>query len=852
MDIATLGVGIDPTKAVSGAATAVKAAESMAAGMNAAGKKAEAAENGVGAAAVNMGKKAKDGADTANKAANSVANNSAWSKLRSTLSGLAGGASSAFGSMGKAVLTLGAAFGALQAAMLPVMAVIGTLKAGFSVLAGAINGAADFEDYNIQWAQLIGSFDLAKQKMAELADIADKTPFDLPDIVKGSLQLQTYSNGILATREKILMIGDAAAKAKQPFANMAETMGRIYVNAKYGTEVMEQLKTALGQTIISGEAFAQLQQLAGTEANAGGKNFTKIWSIIEGEMAKAKNSMLLMSEATNGLFSTLSDGWAAFQRTIGAALNSGVRPLVRALTEEIATWTQKAKDLAPQIEAAAIAAAAFVNVLREPGGFKLALEVAVQSAMDMLSRGLEASGVVFKAWMSAVAWDFTNLIVKATEPSFWAGLKDTLYNAAVEFVQVIKTGLAEVIDKMAKSSYTAYLIPGLGALRAGLEGTSALQQRVAQERANPTPRPTVPGFVDTYKSLDKGDSPEMTQLKARLAAATAAINAKNATSTNDALLYKGGMGAVGNAGGVIDKNAVKQAKKDASELEAAAKRVIDATRTPLEAYNKTMEELGTLRSKNMIDSAQYAAASTQAATKYKDAVKALADETKQKLYEQMTPLGQLLDKWKDLGGQMKLTARDMAASVSNNMTQGFTDMITGAKSTSAAFADMAKSIVNDLARMATQMLINWAIQKAIGYAVSAVSGGAGGAAAATTTAAVHHTGGTVGQGSNFRTVPASAFTNAPKFQHGGRVGGSGEQAIIAEPGEQILNRDQKNDIQKRLGENDGKGQGTQQAVTILNVTDMSLVEQHILANPGIILNAIGQHASKVRRSLRLT
>lgn len=851
MDIATLGVGIDPTKAVSGAATAVKAAESMAAGMNAAGQKAEKAEKNVGAAALDMGKKSQEGADKANKAANSVANNGAWSKLRSTLSGLASGASSAFGSMGKAVLTLGAAFGALQAAMLPVMAIIGTMKAGFSLLSGAVNGAADFEDYTIQWAQLLGTFDAARDKMAMLSDIAAKTPFDLPGIVKGTIGLQTLSDGALATRDKILLIGDAAAKAKQPFDVFADSIGRIYVNAKYGGEIIEQLKTILSQGIIGGDVFAQIKELGGTEANAGGKNFAKIWTLMETELGKAKNSMLLMSEATNGLFSTLSDGWSEFQRTIGAALNAGVRPLVRALTEEIGTWTEKAKELAPTIEAAAVAAAAFVNVLREPGGFQLALEVAVQSATDMLSRGLEATSILFKAWMEQVAWDFTNMIVKATEPSFWSGLKDTLYNAAVEFVQVIKTGLAEVIDKMAKSSYTAYMIPGLGALRAGLEGGSALQQRVAKERANPTARPTVPGFADTYKSLDKGDTAQMTELKARLAAATAAINAKNATSTDQSLLYSGPRGAgSGLASGGIDKDAVKKAKKDASELEAAAKRVIDATRTPLEAYNKTMDELSTLQSKKMITDAQYATASTQAADKYKEAVKAAAEETKQKLYEQLTPLGQLLDKWKDLGGQMKLTARDMAAAVSNDMTQGFTDMITGAKSASAAFADMAKSIVNDLARMAVQMLINYAIQKAIGYAVSSISGVP--AAGAVTTAAVHHTGGTVGSGSNFRTVPASAFTNAPKFQHGGRVGGSGEQAIIAEPGEQILNRDQKNDIQKRLGENDSKGQGTQQAVTILNVTDMSLVEQHILANPGIILNAIGQHASKVRRSLRLT
>lgn len=849
MDIATLGVGIDPSKAVSGAATAVKAAENMASGMNAAGQKAEASQKGVGAAAQDMGNKTKAGADKANQAANSVANNGAWAKLRASLSGLAGGVTSAFSSIGKGVLTLGAAFGALQASMLPVMAVIGTVKSGFSLLSGAINGAADFEDYTIQWAQLLGTFDKADAKMKELADIADKTPFDLPGIVRGTTALHTFSEGALATREKILMIGDAAAKAKQPFETMADTIGRIYVNAKYGGEIIEQLKTAMSQNIISGSVFAQLKELGGTEANAGGKNFAQIWKLMEQEMGKAQNSMLLMSESTNGLFSTLQDGWGAFQRTIGAALNSGVRPLIRSITEEIATWTEKAKELAPTIEAAAISAAAFVDVLRAPGGFNLAMQVAMQEATDILSRGLEATSILFKAWMEQVAWDFTNMIVKATEPSFWTGLKDTLYNAAVEFVQVIKTGLAEVIDKMRESSYLTYAIPGIGPLRAALEGGSALQQRVTEQRNNPTPRPTVPGFVDTFNSLKRPDTPEMTDLKARLKAAEDAIKAKNATSRDDSLLYKGGAGSsAGLATGAAD--AAKKAKKDAADLEAAAKKVIEATRTPLEAYNKTMDELQTLQSKGLISQAQYTAAATQANDKYKEAVKQAADEVKQKLYDQMTPLGQLLDHWRDLGGQMKLTARDMTAAVSNDMTQGFTDMITGAKSASAAFSEMAKNIVNDLARMATQMLINWAIQKAIGWAVSGFTGGAT-TAAATTTAAVHHTGGIVGEGSNLRTVPASTFKNAPRFQHGGMITGSGEVPIIAEPGEQVLNKDQQSDIKRRLGDKDAQKPQQQQPVTILNIIDTSLIEQYLLANPGAIMNAIGRNPTAVRRMLKV-
>lgn len=872
MEITTLGVGIDPTKAVSGAATAVKAAESMASGMNAAAIKAEKGEKGVGAAGLDMGNKVQQGSDKAARSANALASLGAWGKLRASLAGMASGMVSAFSTIGKAVLVLGAAFGALQAAMLPIMAIVGTLKMGFSVLAGAINGAADFEDYNIQWAQLLGSFDKAKMKMSELSDIADKTPFNLPDIVQGSLSLQTYSEGLLASRDKILMIGDAAAKAKQPFATMAETMGRIFVNAKYGGEIMEQLKTAMAQTLISGPAFAQLSKLGGVEANAGGKNFKEIWTIMESEMAKAKNSMLLMSEATNGLFSTLADGWAKFQRTFGEALNSGVRPLVRALTEEIGTWTEKAKTLAPQIEAAAIEAAALVNVMRKDGGFSLAFKVAWQEAKDTASQVINTLGDILKNRIEIAVFAMVEQFKAMQTPAFWKGMGEQLKIAATEFVDTVTLGLTSAARSMkAEVSGFGSDLAKLGNGIIGLDGKMINEALFGVEPTLPTrggitagaqagPNPLLPpvplDWKDAWAKNGTGESPEMAELKAKLAKEVDAIKATNKKSTDDGLLYKGNAGAAaGLATGALDKGGdVAKAKEAASQLESAAKRVIDATRSPMETFNRTMSELQTLQASGMISATQYSIAAKQASDEYAQSVTQAAETAKRAAYDQMTPLQQLLAQWRDLGTAMKETSREIAGSISSNMGDALTDMITGAASAGDAFSRMAKSIVNDLARMASQMLINWAIQKAIGLVVGAIGGG--GAVAgqaiggAVTAAAVAHTGGTVGQTSNFRTVPTSSFRNAPRFQHGGKVG-SGETAIIAEPGEQVLTRDGANDIKARLGASQAPAEAKPQAVTILNVVDRTLIEQHIAANPSIILNAIGANASKIRRALKV-
>lgn len=863
MEITTLGVGIDPTKAKSGAAEAVHAAENMATRMNAAGIKAEKAEKGVGAAAQDMGKKVHDAGEKANTAANKVANNGAWAKLRSSLTGLAGGVTGAFGAIGKAALTLGAAFGALQAAMLPVMAVMGTIRLGVGLLTDTITKAADFEDYNIQWAQLLGSFDAARDKMTMLSELAEKTPFNLPEIVKGSIGLQTLSQGLLTTRENLLLVGDAAAKAKQPFDTMADTIGRIYVNAKYGGEFIEQLKTILSQGIIGGDAFAAIKELGGTEANAGGKNFTKIWELMSQELGKAKNSMLLMSEATNGLFSTLSDGWDTFQRTFGVAINAGVRPLVRALTEEIGSWTEKAKEWAPAIEEASVKIAALVNVMRGSGGFELVMINAWDTVREYATRVILTLGDVMKNRFEIAAFAVQEQFDRMQTPEFWKGMSDQLKQAATEFVDSITLGLTSAARglKSELSSFgsdLAKLGSGIVTLdgskiKESLFGTAAPVAGARSGVTIPKRAPEVLSFSDAWaKNTPEGDSPAMLALKKRIAEQEALIQKKNAQSSDDSLLYKPNPGSgAGLATGGIDKDALSNAKKEMGEFESLAKRVIDSTRTPMEKYKETMGQLQTLQAKGMIDAETYARATTQAAEQYQSAVTQAAETAKQKAYEQMTPLQQLLAQWRDLGTAMRETSREIAGSISSNMTDALTDMITGAASVSDAFARMAQSIIADLVRMASQMLINWAIQKAIGFAVGAIGGGATGAVAATaTTAAVHHTGGTVGEGSNFRTVPTSSFRNAPRFQHGGKVG-SGETPAIMEPGEQVLTRDQASDIKARLGAGKREEKPKEQAVTILNVVDRSLIEQHIAANPSIILNAIGSNASKVRRALRV-
>src|SRR5690348_8178299 len=80
------------------------------------------------------------------------------------------------------------------------IAKFGLMAAGVQAAAGAVMGLAEaftqgnseFEQYNVRFSVLLGSAQAAQTRMAELADFAQKTPFELNGVVKADTILQGF------------------------------------------------------------------------------------------------------------------------------------------------------------------------------------------------------------------------------------------------------------------------------------------------------------------------------------------------------------------------------------------------------------------------------------------------------------------------------------------------------------------------------------------------------------------------------------------------------------------------------------------------------------------------------------
>ena len=831
MDIATLGVAIDPARAVSGARAASQAADAMGQSF----RKADEANK-----QLNQGM------------TNAPARTDAFSRAMRAAKTAVDAMSIGLRNVAGVITTVGAAFNFLTGAMVAIRAIMLPLTATWNAFKGAISGAADFEDYTIQFAQLLGSFEKADDKLRELADIAAKTPFNLPEIVRGTVTLQSLSQGALTTRENLLMIGDAVAKSKQPFDEMTVTIGRLYANIKNGISSAFEVNRLVETGVITQHAVKIRQMME--KDNEAGKNAAQIWSLVEQNLRNASGSMILMSQTTNGLWSTLQDGWDAFQRTIGAALNEGIRPLLRSVTDEIEGWTKKAEELAPMIEQASIKAAAFIEVLRQNDGFKLSMLAAWEEIKAYASQIVNTLGDVLKNRFEIAAFAVTEQFNKMQTPEFWLGMATQLKQAATDFVDTITLGLSSAArDFKSEMSQFGSDIAKLGEgivtldmkkIDEALFGVPApapgsggiIQNNNALALPAPPQAPDVLTFADAWKVNAVGESTELIELRRRIDEQEAVIKSQNATSRDNSLLAPQPTVTQSTAATEIDDSA-KKAKKAADDMKRSAEQFIKATQTPMEVFQQTMAKITQLEKAGYLTADQAGRARVKAQEDYQKALKKTEDQLDRVGKLERSQFSQLMEAWGSLPVLIDQASVQIAHSISQNITNGLVAMLSGTKSAGEAFRDMAFAIVQELIRIMIQILVM--------KAISAAAGGYGGLIGGIV-GAIMHTGGTVGEGGSSRVTTSSVFQNAPRFQHGGQVA-SGETPVIAEAGETVLTRQQSTDIKKRLGQPSQEKKATQ--ISIVNVVDPAMVEQAVAKDHSIVLNVIAQNARTVKHML---
>lgn len=240
---------------------------------------------------------------------------------------------------------------------------------GVRSLAGGIVGAvkpfveasAQAETYSVQLKVLLGSAEAAEDRLTELYDFAATTPFEIDEVVKASIQLQTLTKGALATGEGLRLVGDMAAAANVPFSEISMWVGRAYDAIQSGRPFGEAAMRLQELGLLSGETRAKLEQLQKTGADG-----SVIWEVFQEDMSRFSGMMEEQSKTFTGIISNLKDSWTQFLRDVGESV---FFDLIKEKFDNMRTWIDENQ----------------AQVKRWANGIGLALATIVESFSSLIS-----------------------------------------------------------------------------------------------------------------------------------------------------------------------------------------------------------------------------------------------------------------------------------------------------------------------------------------------------------------------------------------------------------------------------------------------------------------------------------
>lgn len=369
--------------------------------------------------------------------------------------------------------------GGFQAFSMGSMAAIGAAVAGaalavkgigmaFREAQAAVGEAANRETMQTAFIPLLGSAKAAKKRMAELADFAAHTPFQLPEVAAASRTLETLTDGALSTGQGLTMVGDVASGTNTPFEELAVTIGRLYSGLDSGRPVGEAMQRLQEIGAITPGVRAKLEKL-----QAEGKKGSEVWQVAAEDLARFSGGMELQSQTWNGKLSTLSDAWAEVRAQFGEPIMDALKPLLDDGIGTIESMASKAREIGKTI---AYAMRFMIEAFKQGEAWELAklgLTLAFQESVNFLWKTLMGVFETIPQFLVNAFKTGVMVLDILTDAEFWKNVGLAFLNAMQVAIAGIVSLLSEFVAKIMD------LIPGLEDQAQWMHGLSDDAQRRA-------------------------------------------------------------------------------------------------------------------------------------------------------------------------------------------------------------------------------------------------------------------------------------------------------------------------------------------------------------------------------------
>ena len=198
-----------------------------------------------------------------------------------------------------------------------------TLQGAQSFISQMVAVRSEFQQLEISFGTMLKSKEKANELMAQLTDLAAKTPFGLQEVSEGAKRLLAFQVPAEEVTETLRRMGDVAAGLGVPMGQLIHVYGQVKAQGKLMTNDLYQFMNA-GIPII-----AELSKVVGkseTEikdmVSAGKIGFPEVQAVIKNMTSEGGlffNLMAEQSKSLGGQISNLQDNFDQMLNEIGKA-----------------------------------------------------------------------------------------------------------------------------------------------------------------------------------------------------------------------------------------------------------------------------------------------------------------------------------------------------------------------------------------------------------------------------------------------------------------------------------------------------------------------------------------------------
>nr|DAR09863.1 MAG TPA: tail tape measure protein [Caudoviricetes sp.] len=290
-----------------------------------------------------------------------------------------------------------------------------TLQGAQSFISQMVAVRSQFQQLEISFGTMLKSKEKANELMAQLTDLAAKTPFGLEEVSEGAKKLLAFQIPAQEVTETLRRMGDVASGLGVPMGQLIHVYGQVKAQGKLMTNDLYQFMNA-GIPII-----AELSKVVGkseTEikdmVSAGKIGFTEIQAVIKNmtnEGGLFFNLMAEQSKSLGGQISNLRDNFDQMLNEIGKSSEGIVSGAIKGVSFLVENYETIGKFIA--------------GLIVSYGTYRAALiaTAAVQQVVAARTAGMTVAEMAHYTWLVLVekAQKLLNLTMLANPYALVAG-----------------------------------------------------------------------------------------------------------------------------------------------------------------------------------------------------------------------------------------------------------------------------------------------------------------------------------------------------------------------------------------------------------------------------------------------